>query len=271
MFKERRSMTNKEYRQAEGISRSELYTILTKTPFHFKYQQEHPKEDTTSLSFGRAAHKYILEKDEFFNEFAVAPVVDRRTTAGKEAYANFVESAQGKEIISSADYETICEMGHAIDEDAFARLFLNSEAKYEQSYFWTDAMTGERCKVRPDCITEFEGKKYIVDYKTTDSCADGHFERSVKEYGYKFQAGMYREGVFQNELEDFGFVFVAQEKTAPYAVRVYFCSEAFIQEGYDQFREAIGTLHYCKTYNNFYGYEGADSRMTELMEDGANE
>ena len=264
-------MTNKEYRQAEGVARSDLYTIFTKTPMHFKYQLEHPKEDTSSLAFGRAAHKYILEKDDFFNEFAVAPECDRRTKEGKEIYAEFVASSEGKDVISAADFEQICEMAQAIDDDPFAREFFNADAIYEKSYFWTDSATGEVCKVRPDCITEFEGKKYIVDYKTTDSCADGHFERSVKKYGYKFQAGMYREGVFQNELEDFGFVFVAQEKTAPYAVRVYFCSEAFIQEGYDQFREAIGILHYCKTYNNFYGYEGADSRMTELMEDGANE
>ena len=35
-------------------------------------------------------------------------------------------------------------------------------------------------------------RKFIVDYKTSDSCEDGHFERSCRQYGYKFgKTGMY--------------------------------------------------------------------------------
>ena len=138
----------------------------------------------------------------------------------------------------------------------------------EQSFFWTDAETGEKCKVRPDCITEVDGKKYIIDYKTTDSCADGHFERSVRTYGYKFQAGMYREGVFQNTYEDYGFAFIAQEKKAPFAARVYVCDEMFINEGYDQFRQALNTYHWCKEHELWYGYEGAEDIITNLVGEG---
>ena len=123
---------------------------------------------------------------------------------------------------------------------------------------WTDEQTGEAVKCRPDCLIEVNGRKYIVDYKTTDSCEDGHFERSCRKYGYKLQAGMYREGVFQNTLDDYGFVFVAQEKKAPYAVRVYVCSEEFICEGYDQYRELLGLYHHCKEHDNWYGYDMAD-------------
>lgn len=261
-------MTNQEYRKHEGLSRSELKILLDQTPEHFLYAKNNPKEDTASLSFGRACHKYILEKSDFYNEFAVMPVVDRRTKEGKARYEAFLQSCGSKEVISIADLEDIQEMADRIDRDPFARLFLNEEAKYEQSFFWTDSETGVKCKVRPDCITEVNGKKYIVDYKTTDSCADGHFERSVRKYGYKFQAGMYREGVFQNTFEDYGFVFIAQEKTAPYSVRVYICSEDFINEGYDQFREAVGKYAWCEENNCFYGYEGPQAEMSELLGEG---
>lgn len=257
-------MSQKAYREAEGISRSELFTI-SKTPLHFKYEQDNPKEDTKSLSFGRAAHKYILEKDDFFNDFAIEPVVDRRTKAGREEFYAFEESLGEKESISMEDYQKILQMYDAIQSNPVAVALLTGE--HEKDFFWVDDLTGEKCKCRPDCLSQYEGKKYIVDYKTTDSCEDGHFERSCRKYGYKFQAGMYTEGVFQNTFEQYGFVFVAQEKTAPYAVRVYFCTPEFVAQGYDQFRQLIGIYHQCKTSGNWYGYEGPENLVTELLEE----
>ena len=259
-------MTNKEYRENEAISRSELSVLLKETPMHFKYRKENPKEDTPALAFGRAAHKYILEKELFSLEFAVAPVCDRRTKAGKETYEAFLQESAGKEVITAEDYETIKAMAQAVDEDPFARAFLTGEC--EQSFFWTDAETGEACKVRPDCIALVNGKRYIVDYKTTNSCADGAFEKSVRQFGYKFQTGMYREGVFQNTFEEYGFAFVAQEKTAPYACRVYVCNEDFMIEGYEQFKKALNLYHWCKVNNCWYGYEGSETLVSELVGEG---
>lgn len=256
-------MTNKEYRAAEGISRSELFTIINKTPMHFLYESTHPKEDTQSLKFGRAVHAAILEPEVFGKEFCPIPKIDRRTKEGKAAYEEFMAEATGKEVITEEELDIINDMRAVVMRDIHASTFLQGE--HEQSFFWTDEATGEKCKVRPDCITEIDGKKYLVDYKTTDSCADGAFERSVKKYGYKFQAGMYREGYFQNTFEDVGFVFVAQEKTAPYAVRVYVCTEEFMNEGYSQFREAIGLYHECKTKNHYWGYEGPDNEISSLV------
>lgn len=245
-------MTNQEYREHEGISRSELNILRSKTPMHFKYSQENPEEETAALLEGRAAHKMILEPETFFDEFAVAPKVDRRTAAGKAEYAAFVEAAAGKDVITDDLLEKVKAMADAIKLNPRAEQLLKGE--HEQSFFWTDAETGEACKVRPDCLTEFEGQKLIVDYKTTTSCADWEFERSVKKYGYKFQAGMYREGVFQNTFDEYGFAFVAQEKTAPYAARVYICSDEFLREGTEQFKAVLNQYHYCKENNEWPGY-----------------
>lgn len=257
-------MTNKEYREHEGISKSQLFNI-TKSPYHFKYALEHPQEDTKALLFGRAAHKYILEKEDFYNEFAIAPVVDRRTIAGKEIYNSFLLESEGKDVISADEFDVIQQMSDAIDAVPMARALLTGE--HEQSFFWTDEVTGEKCKCRPDCLTEYDGMKFISDYKTTDSCADGAFERTCRKYGYKLQAGMYTEGVFQNSFEQYGFAFVAQEKSAPYAVRVYVCTPEYINQGYDQFRELIGVYHECKLSGNWYGYEGPFDAVTELLEE----
>lgn len=255
-------ISNKEYREREGISKSQLFAI-TKSPLHFKHQLDNAKEDTKALLFGRAAHKYILEKEDFYDEFAIVPIVDRRTKEGKELYQQFLSDNEGKDVISLEEFEIIKEMDAAIDKVPLARQLLTGE--HERSFFWTDADTGEQCKCRPDCLTEYQGEKYITDYKTTDSCADGHFERACKKYGYKLQAGMYTEGLFQNTFEQYGFAFVAQEKTAPYAVRVYICTPGFIDQGYDTFRELIGIYHDCKITGNWYGYEGPFDLVTELL------
>ena len=257
-------MTNKEYREHEGISKSQLFKIA-KSPYHFKYALDNPQEDTKSLLFGRAAHKYILEKEDFMNEFAILPNIDRRTSVGKEAYNNFLLASEGKDVITADDYEVIQKMDKAIDAVPLVRELLSGE--HEKSFFWVDEITGETCKCRPDCLTEYNGLKMITDYKTTDSCADGMFERSCRKYGYKLQAGMYTEGLFQNTFEQYGFAFVAQEKTAPYAVRVYICTPEYINQGYDQFRELIGIYHDCKITGNWYGYEGPFNVVTELLEE----
>ncbi len=246
-------MTNKEYREHEGVSRSELNILLQKTPLHLKYAQEHKEEDSLALLEGRAAHKMVLEPESFYKEFAVAPKCDRRTAEGKATYAAFLEESEGKDVITDETMTKITEMAEALKENEFAVKLLTGE--YEQSFFWTDAETGEKCKVRPDCLSVVDGQKYIVDYKTTDSCADGMFERSVRKYGYKFQAGMYREGVFQNTFDEYKFAFVAQEKKAPYASRVYICTDGFVQEGYTQFRRAITLYHLCKENNDWHGYD----------------
>lgn len=259
-------MTNKEYGEREGIRRSELAILLNHTPMHLRYALDHPQGDTPAYAFGRAAHKYILEEDDFFNEFAIAPDVDRRTNAGKEEYAAFIEKNADKEIITEQELEILQDMADAIDAYPLARQLLTGEV--EQSYWWTDSETGEALKCRPDCLTEYEGKKYIVDYKTTDSCQDGHFERSVRKFGYKFQAGFYREGMFNTTFDEYGFAFVAQEKKPPYAVRVYFCTDEFINEGYEQFRKALATYHYCNETDNWFGYQGPENIPTTLYEEG---
>ena len=255
-------MTNKEYRNHPAISRSELWN-MRKSPFHFKYAQEHPEEDTAALLFGRALHKLILELDDFSKEFAIAPTVDRRTKTGKEVYSEFLLSSSGKDVISADDYQIMQDMAEQIRNHKIASMLL--DGVHEESYIWVDDMTGEACKCRPDCKTTYNGEVYLVDYKTTDSCADGDFERSARKYGYDLQAGMYTEGVFANTLVPCGFKFIAQEKKPPYAVRIFDCTEEFIQQGVDKFREYIGMYHHCKTTGNWYGYEGPENLETGLF------
>ena len=237
---------SESYDSIPALRRSYLW-LMRKSPAHYKYAVEHPEEPTPALLFGIAAHMAILEPERFDSEYITAPKIDRRTKAGKEEWAELM--ASGKSILSEEDSADISGMRDAIMKNELAASLLKGE--HEVPVQWTDPDTGEECKCRPDVI----GEDIIVDYKTTASCENGEFERSARKYGYQLQAAMYREGLLQTRLKNYGFAFIAQEKKAPYAVRVYMCDEGWIDDGVATYRELINLYHKCKVENNWPGYE----------------
>ena len=254
-------MTESEYRSQSGISRTELWR-LRESPEKFKYHQEHPEPSTQALIFGAAVHKLLLEPETFADEFAVAPECDRRTKDGREAYNAFLSASDGKSVITLADYEKAQEMANKALETPFVKKLLDGE--HEKPFFWVDDLTGEGCKIRVDCITKIGGKPVIIDYKTTaDASTDGFMHHAIN-YGYDFQAGMYCEGVEKVTGHKPLFVFIAQEKTAPYAVNILQADDLMVKRGYDIFRELIGIYHECKTTGNWYGYLGAYNVINNL-------
>lgn len=254
-------MTERDYRQQEGISRTELWR-LRESPEKFKWLQDHPEPSTPALIFGATVHKLLLEPETFDEEFAVSPECDRRTKDGKEAYNAFLTASDGKNIISLADYEKAQEMANKALETPFVKKLLNGE--HEKPFFWVDDLTGEPCKIRVDCITTIGGKPVIVDYKTTADASTDGFMRHALNFGYDFQAGMYCEGVEKVTGQKPLFVFIAQEKTAPYAVNLLQADDLMVKHGYDIFRELIGIYHECKTTGNWYGYLGAYNVINNL-------
>lgn len=243
------------YDDLPGIRRSDLWEIR-KTPLHFHLRSE--KVITPALKFGIAAHMALLEPLRFDETYKIEPMVDRRTKEGRRIYNAFLDGLEeGQETLSKEDYDVIWDMRLAVQEHPTAQEFL-SGFYAEKIYSWHDHETGELCKMKADIITEYKGKPYIVDYKTTNSCADGDFEHSARRYGYHVQAAMYSEGYFANEYEEPGFAFIAQEKTAPYAVRVYFCDPYFIQQGKDEYHRLMQIYHHCKQKDEWPGYPDAE-------------
>jgi len=250
-------MNDRDYDSQPGIRRSDLWKI-NQSPLHFRYAIENPEEPTPALIFGQAAHKYILEPETFFDEFAVMPGIDRRTKAGKASYDHFRELAGSRTVITEEDLQILMTMRAALLQNPDAKEILNGDIHTETAFFWTDPETGVPCKVKADIITEICGRHVIVDYKTTGSCEDFAFERSCRKYGYDFQAGMYTEGIDLATLEEHDFVFIAQEKTPPYASRVYYCDPSFVEHGKHIFHDLLRTYHECKVNNVWPGYMSTD-------------
>lgn len=260
-------MTEKEYRSHPAVSRSELWK-MNESPEKFKWYREHPLTPTPALVFGQVTHKLLLQPETFLDEFIVAPICDRRTKAGKEEYEAFLATVGERTVISQDDYDRALDMVTAVRMHPLANRFLQGGT--EIPYFWTDEMTGESCKCRLDCLHEEDDCMYIVDYKTTVNAATDIFSnKDVWRYGYAFQAAMYSEGVMHDPLRNITerprFVFIAQEKQAPYSVNVIAVPDEVMLAGLDKYRELLGMYHECQVMDYYPGYNGALNELNEVV------
>lgn len=230
------------YEDSPAVNKSTLWE-MRKSPLHYWHlMHDTPKEDTAAMKFGRAVHSRLLEPVEFSANYAVAPECDRRTKEGKAIWAELMES--GKEVISASDMEAITGMENEFPADLIAC------AQTEVPLFWTDNETGVECKGRLDAITE----DYVIDYKTTTNAATDAFMREALRYGYDLQAAMYLEAARANGYHPKGFIFIAQEKTAPYLVNVLHAGDAFIDRGLWIMRDLLAKYKECRDSDVWPGY-----------------
>lgn len=230
------------YEDSPAVNKSTLWE-MRKSPLHYWHlTHDTPKEDTAAMKFGRAVHSRLLEPVEFSANYAVAPECDRRTKEGKAIWAELMES--GKEVISASDMDAILGM-----EKEFPTHLIR-DAQTEVPLFWTDNETGVKCKGRLDAITE----DYVIDYKTTTNAATDAFMREALRYGYDLQAAMYLEAARANGYHPKGFIFIAQEKNAPYLVNVLHAGDAFIDRGTWIMRDLLAKFKECRDSDKWPGY-----------------
>ena len=246
------TMSNAEYRKKEGISASDLKRMV-KSMALWKYEKDHPDEnDNEVFQFGRAYHKLMLEPDDFDNEFVVSPKFDRRTKEGKAAYEEFVKESEGKEVITEETYQKLLEMQIALYNTPFVKLLIKGE--HEKSFFWTDEKSGVPCKCRPDSFGEIKGNYVCIDLKTTQNAETQAFMRDAIKYGYDIQAAHYCEGLEIHYKKPFKFIFIAQEKTAPYLVNVLEADAYFMAAGKEVKDVLLERYKECLEKDEWPGY-----------------
>jgi hypothetical protein len=157
--------TNADYHADPAISASHLKAVM-QSPYHYWSRFLDPQrptvEPTSAMRLGSLAHCAVLEPDELSKRYAIAP--DRRSNAGKAAAAEM--SANGIEAVSEPEMALALNMADAVRQHPYAAALL-ADGKAEQSFWWDDKATGQRCKCRPDW---YQGTT-IVDLKTCQTPA----------------------------------------------------------------------------------------------------
>jgi len=252
-------MTEAEYSLAEGIRRSALWK-LKKSPAHFKWSLDHPdSENTAAMVFGAAVHCAVLTPELFGKQYAVTEY-DLRTREGKAAKQQALEA--GKIILSKDEWERIGGITLAVRDNPYARRLL--DGPHETPYFWTDELTGEKCKCRTDAETDIGDTHCVVDLKTCMDASTDQFMRDAVRMGYHVQAAMYSDGVRAATGKDSTFVFIAVEKEPPYALNILQCDNAFMLYGMDEYRYLMGLYHMCREGNKWPAYTGLNGDINAL-------
>ena len=209
---------NKDYHAGVGIS-SSFIRRFGESQLH---AIEHQQETTPAMRFGTAAHSLLVEGQEAFDKEVVVISGSPYTKANKELKEEYEK--RGLIVLKEADVELIQGMKDKMIYEGNA--YLDAKGKVpESSFYWYE--DDVLCKCRPDLIcppldnTDSKDEIVIVDYKTTQSVEPYTFAKSVKKFRYDLQAAYYRRGMEAAGYKVTDFMFVAQEKTYPYASKVF--------------------------------------------------
>lgn len=236
------------------ISKSGL-DLIHKSPLHYweKYLNPmHIEKTTPSLILGSAVHCAVFEPQEFGRRYAISPIIDKRTKDGKLVFEEFQKNTKGLTIITQDESYTCERVMEAINRHEEASLLLSKINKVEQVLEFKDM------KCKPDGICE--SLHLIIDLKTTEDASPVAFGRSALKYRYDVQAAFYSdiyEAVYKHRPE--GFIFIAVEKTPPYAVAVYVIEDADIEIGRQKYKADLERWRECKLKNEWKGFSGLNT------------
>jgi hypothetical protein len=250
-------MDNADYHAHPAISKSHL-DLIARSPLHYWARYIDPKrvipEPTPAMRLGSALHTHVLELHKWDREYVIAPDgIDRRTKAGKEAWAAFEAESAGKTVLSRDEADHVMHMGRAIHGHPAAAMLLNLPGEAETTHMWTEAGTGLGCKCRPDWLTK-DGS-IVVDLKTTEDASPAGFRKSIGQWRYGVQAAWYLHSLEQaTGIRPAQFIFIAVEKKSPYAVACYAADEEMIQLGMETAMRDLQRIAECRTAERWPGY-----------------
>lgn len=240
-----------------SVSGSELARLDATTPAHFFANwsgnpDRAPRESTPQMEFGTAFHKYALEGfDAFSAEYAIRPEgMDGRTREGKAWAAEHA----GKPTVTAEEMATIRAMTHAfIYKPKTTALLADSRREVtlirEENGVWL--------KSRPDAMND--KLRVAVNLKTCEDASEDAVRKSIESYGgsYYVSAALCVDMLKALTGEDWQYVFVFVEKSAPYESRRVVLKPTVLEWGRMRYRRALATFAECVRSGKWPGYDDA--------------
>lgn len=214
-------------------------------PAKVKWDLDHGRTERRVFDLGHAAHKLVLGVGAEIVDVGI----DLRTKAAQEAERE--ARADGKVPLRTADCTVVLAMAEQLQRHPLAaELF--SDGTPELSLFGTDPVAGTKIRGRVDWLRP-DGT--LVDYKTSENAAEKKFATSALDFGYHMQAPWYLDLAAQLDLGAERFLFVVQEKKAPYLVNVIELDSDFLALGREHNRMAIDLWVECHATGQWPGYD----------------
>lgn len=213
------------YSDKKYLSNSNIGRMLEDVHTFKKYldgEYEYPANP--NFVVGRLVHTAVLEPEKE-QDFYICSTKDRRSKAYKEA----VEEYGYDWVVTEPEWNMSREIKDNINNNeklSDLLVFASTEVPFTMN------INGVDCKGKVDAVTEIDGKKVIIDLKTTGKPVS-QFARSARTFDYDRQAAMYLELTGADE-----FVFLVANKETR-SLGLFTCSDHFISNGRNKLMYAI--------------------------------
>lgn len=256
-----RNLSNGDYHGDKNTYSSSLIKKMD-VPARAKAYMDNPPEYKETLNIGSAIHKWILERDQFREDFLIGINAARRSKDDKQLWADWYTSkgADGEKVIDrpAADWNTEFERQtgkHMVTPDTLREITAMAESvasnetavelltggESEISMYWRNEATGLDLRIRPDYLSQ----SFISDLKSAADVSDYMITRAIKNFGYHLSQAMYQDGVKQVTGEWLPFLFIFVEKEAPYICRVIALDDTAASAGWDLYQQNMLKLKQC--------------------------
>jgi excisionase family DNA binding protein len=249
-----KGIPNADYHGSDELSRSTASSLLTTSPAKVRWERDNPRPSSLPLIMGGCFHGMVLEPECLDVEYAIKPPdIDGKsplTKHYKEEFAAMQEERPHVQWVKDDNWETCEGMANAImSNPVFTHYASDVEAIAEGTGYFK--YNGASCKVRPDLYVS-DGT--IIDLKSTQDASEAGFRKSVRNFGYNFQACYYLEAMRALGLPAKQFIFCVVEKVAPFSVATYTLTESEIDRHKPRMQRACELWATCMDTGVWPGY-----------------
>ena len=243
-----------DYRKAEGFNASGIKKFI-RSAAHWKADQDEKPEPTKALIFGIVFHHLLLTPNAPKRYVVKPDDYDGRSAAGKA----WLAANRDKMTVTADEVKAAERMVENIRKHKnAAQAFGTGSPEVSVFHDWKNPYTGvvTQLKGRMDFVNDGLA---IVDAKTTEDARPAAFAAAAVDFGYFWQSCFYVHFLWNPVCDILGtpekkktdFVFVAVEKTPPYAVKCYAVSPGALEFYKPKIEEEITKFEIAKA-SNFY-------------------
>ena len=217
-----------------GLSSTNFRHIST-SPEYAYHKRMHPGKPTKDMQEGSMLHSIITEPETFEDHYMLTPKISRKSNAGKEAYAKYMEEADGKQLVNQDQWDMALQVRDSVKANREANLLISGTAPHhtrvEVSGFLYNK-DKQTVKARPDVISKYPVMS-LADIKSRQGGAAARdiFLKDLINHKIYLQAAL-QVYVWESAgipIENYYYILV--EKAPPFQAVVYPLDRQFIDLG----------------------------------------
>lgn len=202
-------LSSDAYHASEAWGSHSLKAMRKGPPARVLWERENRRE-SDAMAFGTAVHMAVFQPTLYAETYVAKP--DGMSFATKDGKA-WRDAHADRHILTYIEALTVDRMRLALSAKSRVGEALTRATHQEASIFWSDALTGEPCKARPDCLDA----RYLYDLKISRYAGGDLAYRAFVE-GWMHQLAHYRTGAEAVGLGTLGARLIVIHPQEPYFV-----------------------------------------------------